>query len=137
MIGVLGMGRIAQILGAVRHPMPTGLGDDEREPEQPVSFAEITAASAFLDFGGIPHGRWSHDTRVSRSGDFLPAHERPVLPPRVLTAPFENNSIGESVDERKNDLCSARSGAYCMQTSRHGASPLSGRRSRRYVFDRR
>jgi hypothetical protein len=39
MIGVLGMGRIAQILGAVRHPMPTGLGDDEREPEQPVSFA--------------------------------------------------------------------------------------------------
>jgi hypothetical protein len=50
------MGQIAQILGAVRHPAPAGA----REPERPVSFAEITAASAFLDFGGVPDGHWSH-----------------------------------------------------------------------------
>jgi hypothetical protein len=46
------MGQIAQILGAVRHPAPAGACDGERQPERPVSFAEITAASAFLDFGG-------------------------------------------------------------------------------------
>ena len=53
------MRQIAQVLGAVRHPAPAGA----REPERPVSFAEITAASAFLDFGGVPDGPWPHAGR--------------------------------------------------------------------------
>jgi hypothetical protein len=54
------MGQIAQILGAMRHPAPAGACGGVREPERPVSFAEITAASAFLDFGGVPDGPWPH-----------------------------------------------------------------------------
>jgi hypothetical protein len=54
------MGQIARILGAVRPPAPAGACDGLREPERPVSFAEITAASAFLDFGGVPDGHWPH-----------------------------------------------------------------------------
>jgi hypothetical protein len=54
------MGQIARILGAVRHPTQAGACDRLREPERPVSFAEITAASAFLDFGGVPDGPWPH-----------------------------------------------------------------------------
>ncbi len=50
------MGQIAQILGVMRHPTQAGAC----EPERPVSFAEITAASAFLDFGGVPDGPWLH-----------------------------------------------------------------------------
>jgi hypothetical protein len=52
------MGQIARIFGAMRHPAPTGACGGDREPERPVSFAEITAASAFLDFGRVPDGGW-------------------------------------------------------------------------------
>jgi hypothetical protein len=54
--GAREMGQIARILGAARHPVQAGACGGERDPERPVSFAEIAAASAFLDFGGVPDG---------------------------------------------------------------------------------
>jgi hypothetical protein len=56
MIGAQQVGQIVQILGAARHPAQAGAC----EPERPMSFAEIAAASAFLDFGGVPDGPWPH-----------------------------------------------------------------------------
>jgi hypothetical protein len=63
---------IVQLFGAPAHLAPATIGEHaiarevEREPEQPVSFAEIVAASSFLDFGGLPAGRWIHALPNSR-----------------------------------------------------------------------
>jgi hypothetical protein len=116
-IGVFDMRQITRILKAVRRPMPTGLRDDWYEPERPVSFVEIAAASALLDFGGIPDGRWSHAWQVRGSGDFQPAHETSVLRPRILQDVFENNTAEKALGGRKKRLPSARSGACCVRNS--------------------
>jgi hypothetical protein len=111
------MGQITRILNAVRRPMPAGLRDDGHEPDRPVSFVEIAAASALLDFGGIPDGRWAHAWQVPGCGDFQPAHETSVLRPRILQDVFENNTAEKCLGERKKRLSSARSGARCVRNS--------------------
>jgi hypothetical protein len=108
------MRRIAQILGAVRYQM-RACREYEREPERPISFAEITAASAFLDFGGIPDGCWSHGPRLREWEDFLAARARLAVPPRALREPIKNNFIGHSPDGRTNNLRSEGSEACCVR----------------------
>jgi hypothetical protein len=136
MIGANDMRQIARFLRAVRHSPSTVLGDGDHEPEPPTSFAEIAAASSFLDFGGIPDGRWRNAWRLPGRGDFVPARQGTLASPRALPKPFENNSIGECTGRRINDLQPAPSEACCVRNSQPQAFPLSGRRSHRYVFSR-
>jgi hypothetical protein len=45
---------------AVADAEPASFRRIEQERQHPVSFAEIVSASSFLDFGGVPDGRWFH-----------------------------------------------------------------------------
>jgi hypothetical protein len=98
----------------VRPPATQRLADQvEREREQPILFAEIVAASAFLDFGGVPDERWFHALyawRVSESAgsavEFPRRNERSASRSRAAPRAPENNNVDESLKRRKNNLLS-------------------------------
>ena len=85
----------------------------EREREQPILFAEIVAASAFLDFGGVPDERWFHALyawRVSETAgsavEFPLRNERSAPRSRICPPAPESNNVDESVKRRKSNLLS-------------------------------
>jgi hypothetical protein len=116
------MGTIVRFIEGLLHatPKPQGaaatqrLADQvEREREQPILFAEIVAASAFLDFGGVPDERWFHALyawRVSESAgsavEFPRRNERSASRSRAAPRAPENNNVDESLKRRKNNLLS-------------------------------
>jgi hypothetical protein len=126
------MGQIAQILRAVRHPPQAGACDGAREPERPVSFAEITAASAFLDFGGVPDGPWPHAGRSPQAAVFDGTASSTA---RFAGSDPEQQHCGRA-RRKKNNPRPPRLRACCMQNSQPEPFPLSGRKSQRYVFSR-
>ena len=57
----------ARVLSARRKGGPATPESAWPPPDLPVSFAELVAASALLDFGAIANERWPGLARVSRS----------------------------------------------------------------------
>jgi len=120
------MGMIVRFLEGLLYATPAPLGAGapatqrlvdqvEREREHPILFAEIVAASAFLDFGGVPDERWFHALyawRVSEAGgpsvEFSPRNARSPLRSRVGPQTPENNNIDESLADKKSNLLSAQ-----------------------------
>jgi len=105
-VGASEMG-IVQLFGVPTHLVPASLEERaiattahpvacevEHEPEQPVSFAEIVAASAFLDFGGLPAGLWSHMWRSSEVRGFQAMNSEP-RPQRSWAQGSSEDNIGE------------------------------------------
>jgi hypothetical protein len=63
------MSRLARVLRIIWHPAHTRWSPRACETDRPASFAEIVAASAFLDFGGMPSGDWLHAWEASVEPD--------------------------------------------------------------------
>ena len=121
------MGTIKQFFGTLLHPAPraanprrvniersTRACDLQREREQPVLFAEIVAASAFLDFGGVPDGRWFHALyawRLSEACECVahpaPENDGSTARPGVWPDSSKNKTIEGSFEGRRLHLLSA------------------------------
>jgi hypothetical protein len=112
------MSRLTYVFGAIGHMMRTRPTPREGEIDRPASFAEIVAASAFLDFGGMPSGDWLHAWEASVNADRrsknedLPAAN--VLPPRALG----NKSIGKGAHQKKT--------VFHPRRSKHAVSEFTG-----------
>jgi hypothetical protein len=72
MVGAFGMNAILvflDVLASAVAPLAAVVTRPATQPESPVSFAEILAASAYLDFGGMPEGSWSRHLGHAPSGN--------------------------------------------------------------------
>jgi hypothetical protein len=69
------MSLFARFFGAARYVALTRLSPRDRKADRPASFAEIVAASAFVDFGGISSGDWLHAWETSTATNRRPADD--------------------------------------------------------------
>jgi hypothetical protein len=112
------MSRLAYVLGAIGNMVRARPTPRECEIDRPASFAEIVAASAFLDFGGMPSGDWLHAWEASVDADRRPKGEdlpaANVLPPRALG----NKCIGKGGHQEKT--------VFHPRRPKHAASEFAG-----------
>jgi hypothetical protein len=112
------MSRLAYVLGAIGHMVRARPTPRECEIDRPASFAEIVAASAFLDFGGTPSGDWLHAWEASVDADRRPKNEdlpaANVLPQRALG----NKCIGKGSHQEKS--------AFHPRFRKHAACEFTG-----------
>jgi hypothetical protein len=92
------MSRLASLCSAIQHLAQTHSPPRERDADRPASFAEIVAASAFLDFGGMPSGDWLHAWEASIERDRRPEDEKLAAAADARQQP-ENKRIGESFEK--------------------------------------
>jgi hypothetical protein len=98
------MSRLARFLRTTWSAARDRSSPRECRADRPASFAEIVAASAFLDFGGLPSGDWLHAWEASAEHDRrLPAAS--VLPASKLG----NKYIGQDPIEEKTIFDRVRS----------------------------
>jgi hypothetical protein len=113
------MSQLAPAFSAIRRLIHGRSSPRECEPDRPVSFAELAAASAFLDFGGMPSGDWLHAWEASIESDRrLTDDERPPAT-AVPTGRPGNKRIDESLDGEKT--------VFHPRPSQHAACDLTGR----------
>jgi hypothetical protein len=112
------MNRLAYVLGAIGRMVRTRPTPRECEIDRPASFAEIVAASAFLDFGGMPSGDWLHAWEASVDADRRPKDEdlpaANVLPQRALG----NKCVGKGPHQEKT--------VFHPRRPKHAASEFAG-----------
>jgi hypothetical protein len=95
------MSRLASLCSAIRHLVRTRPSPGAYEADRPASLAEIVAASAFLDFGGMPSGDWLHawEATVERDrrpeGDELPSTA--LRPGRAIGNKCSGKSVGKKI----------------------------------------
>jgi hypothetical protein len=92
------MSRLASLCSAMQHLVHTRSSPRARDADRPASFAEIVAASAFLDFGGMPSGDWLHAWEASIERDRRPEDEK-LAPAADAPQLLENKRIGESFEK--------------------------------------
>jgi hypothetical protein len=130
------MSRLARIFSAVRHlrrarPSPRDCGTD-----RPVSSAELVAASAFLDFGGMPSGDWLHAWEASLERDCRLKSEELSL---VMVTPRRtvgNKNIDEGLAREKTTFDPGRAEHAACYLTGDDAFPLSHPGRRTYAFNR-
>jgi hypothetical protein len=112
------MSRLAYVLGAIGHMVRARPKPRECEIDRPASFAEIVAASALLDFGGMPSGDWPHAWEAAVDADRRPKDEdlpaANVLPKRALG----NKCIGKGPRQERI--------VFHPRRPKHGASEFAG-----------
>jgi hypothetical protein len=77
------MALVATLFQALSRPVVTTQSELEHEPRQTLTFADILAASAFLDFGGIPDERWNNAWCAAQEHDRFPENEQVHSPRRA------------------------------------------------------
>jgi hypothetical protein len=95
------MSRLARIFGAIRHPRRARPSPRDCGTDRPVSSAELVAASAFLDFGGMPSGDWLHAWEASLERDCRLKSEELALVMVMPQRTAGNKNIGEGFDREK------------------------------------
>jgi hypothetical protein len=112
------MSRLARALDAIRYLAGVRASPHECGTDRPASFAEIIAASAFLDFGGMPSGDWLHAWEASMEHDRrLKDEESPPTQAMPQTA-LGNKRIGKSLDQGKT--------IFGPRQSQHAAFDFTG-----------
>jgi hypothetical protein len=91
------MSRLASLFSARWHLARTRSGSSGCEADRPASFAEIVAASAFLDFGGMPSGDWLHAWEASVNRDRGLNDEELAPRPAASQRASGNKRIGDGV----------------------------------------
>jgi hypothetical protein len=129
------MSRLAYVLGAIGNMVRARPTPRECEIDRPASFAEIVAASAFLDFGGMPSGDWLHAWEASVDADRRPKGEdlpaANVLPPGARKQMHRQRRA-----PGKNCLSSAPAKACSKRICRPRSFSLSLSSPRTYAFSR-
>jgi hypothetical protein len=92
------MSRLARFFGAARCVVLSRLSPRDGKTDRPASSAEIVAASAFVDFGGIPSGDWLHAWDATTATNRRPVDDERLAAPAI---PFENKRDGEDRDRQK------------------------------------
>jgi hypothetical protein len=96
--------RLARVLGAMRHMVRICRPPRECATDRPASFAEVVAASAFLDFGGMPTGDWLHAWEASSARDCRLNNEEPRSDMPMSRRTTGNKGIGVALDVEKASL---------------------------------
>jgi hypothetical protein len=121
------MDRLARVFGAIRRLMRNSFSPRECEADRPASFAELAAASAFLDFGGMPSGDWLHAWEASVESDRRLGNKE--IPPATVVphgAPG-NRHIGESFEREKAALDPCRPRHAARDLTDRGVFPFHSR----------
>jgi hypothetical protein len=97
------MSRLVRVFSAIRHLARTRSSPRECQIDRPASFAEIVAASAFLDFGGMPSGDWLHAWEASVEPDRRLTNEE-RLPETVAPRGTPGNKYIDQSSEREKTI---------------------------------
>jgi hypothetical protein len=121
------MGRLASLFSAVWHSADPRSASSRCESDRPASFAEIVAASAFLDFGGMPSGDWLHAWEASVNRDHRRDGEERAPRPAASQRASGYKYIGDGVNEEIIAFAPHRPEHAACDFIGHGAFPFRDR----------
>jgi hypothetical protein len=121
------MTRLAHVLSTLLRIVRTRRWPREYETDRPASFAEVVAASAFLDFGGMPSGDWLHAWEASSERDCHVKNEEPRSDMPLPRQTIENKSIGGALNTEKNIFDPGRAKHAACDLTRGPGFPFRAR----------